>query len=172
VAGAGHDAFAHEEPHEPLPFVALRGERDEAGQAPRRLEQPLHLVGVRRADGVGRVGAAVAVGRADERTLDVDAGDEAPGEGILRAVRHQGRHPPLHPLERFGGEGGKDSRDAVGLEPLARGVQRVGGQAVAVEVHAAVAVDLEVEKAGRVAHGHLPLRDCLISRGWRVSVPV
>src|SRR5262245_51637140 len=92
------------------------------------------------------MGTAIPVGLVEEGPLDVNAFNETPNERIALTKRSDGRQPPAHRVEIVGDDRGEDAAYAVGLEPLARPMQRVGLEAVLIEIHPAIAVDLEIEE--------------------------
>ena len=67
----------------------------------------------------------------------------ASGSASRRRTRFA--EPRAHPADVFGDDGREDAARPVGVEPLARAVEVVGGEVVLVEVDAGVAVYLEVE---------------------------
>ena len=129
--------------------VAFGRERDEPRRPGCGVEQPRHRVRIRGADRIGGMCAAIARGLVEERSLDVNAGDEAGRERIARAQRGQPCEAPAHQVDVVRDDGGEDAGDPVSLEPQAGGVQIVGRQSVAVEVDAGIAVDLEIERLSR-----------------------
>src|SRR5690349_12370770 len=115
----------------------------------------MHDIDVCGEDRLERVRAAVAGDGANERTLDVQPGDDPRRQRITFPQLYQPREPRAHRLHMLCDDGGEDAADAVSVEFLASRVQVVRREFILVEINAAVAVDLQVE----VTHEHpvLPL---------------
>jgi hypothetical protein len=82
--------------------IVLRRERDEPREPAGRVEQPIHCIAVGGAHGIARVGAAVAVGRADERALDVDPAHDVRHERIALPQRDNPAEAALHERDVVG----------------------------------------------------------------------
>ncbi len=119
---------------------------------PAASKQPLRGLDVGGADGLGRMCADVARRRADERTLDVNPADHLAHELVLPMDRGDSRQPGLHPRQLVGHDRRQDAVHAVLAEPCA-GTAKIGlRKVVLVEVHAGVAVDLQVEIVEWLGH--------------------
>lgn len=148
MAGGDGDVLVDKELGDLQAGVALGGEGDELGEALRGVEEGGHLGGIGGVDGVGGVGAAVAGGFVDEGTFDVQAGDQALGEGVLGTQVGQAAEAGGHDVDVVGDDGGEDGGGAVLLEGEAGAMQSFRGEVVGVEVYAGEAVDLEIDVAG------------------------
>src|SRR4051794_29045103 len=131
--------------------VILGRERDEARKSAGGIEQAKHGVRIRWTNRIARMRAAIAVDRADERALDMDPGDHLPRQWIVAAQLDDAAQTPLHHRQMIRDNSGKKYVAPVRAHALTGVVKIFGGQRVAVEVDAAVAVDLQVEEP-LVAH--------------------
>jgi hypothetical protein len=98
------------------------------------------------------VRAAIPVDGADERPLDVQRGDHCAGERIGLAQLNKPAEAVFHDRDMLGRDCRQETADAVTLHGRADLMELVGGEVVAMEVDAAVAVDLQVEVPARVVH--------------------
>ena len=165
MPGGDADVPLRQHPRHTHPRIIFRRERDDPRQSSRRIEQTIHRIAIGRAHGIFGMRAAIAVHRTDERALDVDAADDVADQRIALAQLDDSRQPPRHLRQVLGDDGGQDSRHAVVSQRGAGAVQVVGTQVVALKVDAEVAVHLEVEIAGRSAHGELLYHLIIIKQG-------
>lgn len=146
MASGDGDALRGEEGGGFAAVVVLGGECDELCEASGGGEEALRVVDVGRFHGVRRVGTDVAFDRIDEWPFDVDAGDHLAGEFVIFAQYHKFADAAFQCRDFIGDEGGEDVVTAVLDETLAGVVERFGGEGVAVEVGACIAIDLKIER--------------------------
>ena len=116
------------------------------------VEQALHRVDVGRPDGVVRVRPRYPSNGLMNGPSMCSAGIIWRASGSALAQLDKSAEAVLHDRDVFGRDRRQEAGDAVTLHGGADLVQFVGGEVVAVEVDAGVAVDLEVEIPARNGH--------------------
>ena len=145
VTSGDGDALGYEEGGGFAAFIVLRSECHELGEAPGGGKEAFGVVHIGQFHGMGRMGADVAFDRIDERPLNVDASDDAAGEFVFFAQFDEFADAAVQGGDFICDEGGEDVFAAVFNEAFAGMVKGFGGESIAIEVSASVAIDLKIE---------------------------
>ena len=143
----------HTRHHQPAgcrkPLVAFRREREQPHKALPGIEHLLRHPRAGRQHVRDRMGPHVSRQRADEWPLHVDPGHHVANSGILRMEGRQPRNAAEHAIEPVGDHRGQNASAAIGPHRRAGVPEPIEREVVSIEIHALVAIELEVERFHR-----------------------